>query len=127
MPAAIPRAAGRNRKCHERWLVAFKIRETVSPELPRAPSLELSVLPSGGGQNFRWRELCRYVVAAGRVTRALCCNGADRDRTGDLCSAIAALSQLSYSPAVSRRCGGSPEADRRTMEKAPRFHGAAPD
>ena len=25
-------------------------------------------------------------------------NGADRDRTGDLCSAIAALSQLSYSP-----------------------------
>ena len=24
--------------------------------------------------------------------------GADRDRTGDLCSAIAALSQLSYSP-----------------------------
>jgi hypothetical protein len=26
--------------------------------------------------------------------------GADRDRTGDLCSAIAALSQLSYSPVV---------------------------
>ena len=25
-------------------------------------------------------------------------SGADRDRTGDLCSAIAALSQLSYSP-----------------------------
>ena len=29
-------------------------------------------------------------------------DGADRDRTGDLCSAIAALSQLSYSPVPSK-------------------------
>ena len=36
----------------------------------------------------------RY-VAAGMLLY-----GADRDRTGDLCSAIAALSQLSYSPAL---------------------------
>jgi hypothetical protein len=33
-------------------LMAFKLRATVSPELPRAPSLELCVLPNSGGQNF---------------------------------------------------------------------------
>ena len=45
-------------------------------------------------------------------------HGADRDRTGDLCSAIAALSQLSYSPAY--ECAARGPARRRTMEKAPR-------
>jgi hypothetical protein len=55
------------------------------PIVPRTPSLELYVLPSGGGQLsiFQLRTF----------------NGAEGDRTPDLCSAIAALSQLSYSPA----------------------------
>src|SRR6476646_11593754 len=62
----------------------------VHRNLPRAPSLELSVLPNGGGQNT-W-------LARVRPTRFI--SGAEGDRTPDLCSAIAALSQLSYSPAV---------------------------
>ncbi len=36
-------------------------------------------------------------------------SGADRDRTGDLCSAIAALSQLSYSPDIVWRSIGVEE------------------
>ena len=48
---------------------------------PRAPSLELYVLPNGGGH-----------------IDCLNASGAEGDRTPDLCSAIAALSQLSYSP-----------------------------
>ena len=54
------------------------------PIVPRAPSLELYVLPSGGGQLINFQKN----------------NGAEGDRTPDLCSAIAALSQLSYSPAI---------------------------
>lgn len=49
--------------------------------------------------------------------------GADRDRTGDLCSAIAALSQLSYSPAFLMNTGLAPES---TMEKAPPQAGPLP-
>ncbi len=59
------------------------------PIVPRTPSLELYVLPSGGGQPFNFQ--------------AAKSSGAEGDRTPDLCSAIAALSQLSYSPAKSRR------------------------
>src|SRR3982751_4171372 len=55
--------------------------------VPRAPSLELYVLPSGGGQLSNFQKN----------------SGAEGDRTPDLCSAIAALSQLSYSPARTRR------------------------
>ena len=55
--------------------------------VPRAPSLELYVLPSGGGHLSKFQKS----------------SGAEGDRTPDLCSAIAALSQLSYSPAQTRR------------------------
>ena len=55
--------------------------------MPRTPSLELYVLPSGGGQLMKFQKS----------------SGAEGDRTPDLCSAIAALSQLSYSPARTRR------------------------
>ena len=48
---------------------------------PRTLSLELSVLPNSGGH-----LLCQSH------------NGAEGNRTPDLCSAIAALYQLSYSP-----------------------------
>ena len=48
---------------------------------PRTLSLELSVLPSSGGH-----LLCQSHY------------GAEGNRTPDLCSAIAALYQLSYSP-----------------------------
>src|SRR5215216_2173459 len=58
--------------------------------MPRAPSLELYVLPNGGGQSL---QLARSVP-----TRFVRVDGAEGDRTPDLCSAIAALSQLSYSP-----------------------------
>ena len=71
--------------------------------VPRAPSLELYVLPSGGGQ--------------------FCCrqpNGAEWDRTPDLCSAIAALSQLSYSPAP-----GSTGRLEVCLARRPRHSGAA--
>ena len=50
---------------------------------PRALSLELSVLPNSGGQ---YLLLCQPH------------HGAEGNRTPDLCSAIAALYQLSYSP-----------------------------
>ena len=47
-----------------------------------------------------------YRTAAGKKPlanqRKLLINGAEGDRTPDLCSAIAALSQLSYSPAHAR-------------------------
>ena len=55
--------------------------------VPRTPSLELYVLPIGGGQLIKFQKS----------------SGAEGDRTSDLCSAIAALSQLSYSPARTRR------------------------
>src|SRR5579871_559947 len=45
---------------------------------------------------FKLRTTSNYVPPAAGVSSSH--HGADRDRTGDLCSAIAALSQLSYSP-----------------------------
>ena len=58
--------------------------------LPRTPSLELSVLPNGGGQ---LPGLARNMPTDYDI------DGAEGDRTPDLCIANAALSQLSYSPA----------------------------
>ena len=60
------------------------------PVLPRTPSLELSVLPNGGGQI---PGLARSMPTDYDI------DGAEGDRTPDLCIANAALSQLSYSPA----------------------------
>ncbi len=57
--------------------------------LPRTPSLELSVLPNGGGQI---PGLARSMPTDYDI------DGAEGDRTPDLCIANAALSQLSYSP-----------------------------
>jgi hypothetical protein len=106
---------------------------------PRSPSLELSVLPNGGGQNpsrcgctpSHWNSASyrggrNHVVnwlhreLAGLVPAY----GAEGNRTPDLCSAIAALSQLSYSPSL--EC--APRADSRTAlapnERAPHRAGA---
>ena len=53
-------------------------------------------------------------------------NGAEGDRTPDLCSAIAALSQLSYSPALARACGEQVSASSTSQtETAPQPCGAA--
>ena len=60
------------------------------PVLPRTPSLELSVLPNGGGQ---------IPGLARSMPTVYDMDGAEGDRTPDLCIANAALSQLSYSPA----------------------------
>jgi hypothetical protein len=60
------------------------------PVLPRTPSLELSVLPNGGGQIPGLAKIGPTVYDI---------DGAEGDRTPDLCIANAALSQLSYSPA----------------------------
>ena len=59
------------------------------PIVPRAPSLELSVLPNGGGQ---------IPGLASCVPTDYDIDGAEGDRTPDLCIANAALSQLSYRP-----------------------------
>ena len=77
------------------------------PIVPRTPSLELYVLPSGGGQLINFQKS----------------SGAEGDRTPDLCSAIAALSQLSYSPARTRRTvlePGRADPSHRIKAKAPR-------
>ena len=74
--------------------MAFRIREAISEDLPRALSLELSVLPNGGGQ-------IPGLAKNGPIVYDI--DGAEGDRTPDLCSAIAALSQLSYSPRGSSR------------------------
>ena len=76
--------------------------------MPRTPSLELSVLPSGVGQSTQ-RVYCHdlstdetllLVRDTHKFTfRAISPHGAEGDRTPDLCLAKAALSQLSYSPA----------------------------
>src|SRR5256885_5078404 len=81
------------------------------PIVPRTPSLELYVLPSGGGQLIKFQKS----------------DGAEGDRTPDLCSAIAALSQLSYSPARTRRTVLEPiELIRRTgPSKSPADLGGA--
>ena len=52
---------------------------------------------------LRWRDWKRsaisYRLSVNRFTNGVCfSHGAEGDRTPDLCSAIAALSQLSYSP-----------------------------
>src|SRR6185312_16042743 len=63
-----------------------------------------------------------------RGSTALNCHGAEGDRTPDLCSAIAALSQLSYSPRGLPRGGklvperGSVNASRR-QRRRPRQRG----
>ena len=62
--------------------------------LPRTPSLELSVLPNGGGQ-------IPGLAKIGPIVYDI--DGAEGDRTPDLCIANAALSQLSYSPALIAR------------------------
>ena len=77
------------------------------PIVPRTPSLELYVLPIGGGQLINFRKS----------------SGAEGDRTPDLCSAIAALSQLSYSPARTRQTvlePGRADPSHRIKAKAPR-------
>ena len=71
--------------------------------VPRAPSLELYVLPNGGGQ-----LLFRLLITPIRHKMRISLHGAEGDRTPDLCSAIAALSQLSYSPATMRDRHNSP-------------------
>src|SRR6266487_4003118 len=119
-------AGARNRKCHERypWHSRFgrqSRRSCLARRHWNSPSYRAAAGKTSFGEN------CAGTLSQrGALLSSLCCNGADRDRTGDLCSAIAALSQLSYSPA-SVECAAAAEADRRTMEKAPRFHGAAPD
>ena len=65
------------------------------PVLPRTPSLELSVLPNGGGQ---------IPGLARSMPTVFDKDGAEGDRTPDLCIANAALSQLSYSPAPTSDC-----------------------
>ncbi len=82
--------------------------------MPRAPSLELCVLPSGGGQpiqsglteSLHWnstsyRKRPATESSVGATTNSGCMpeNGAEGARTPDLLGAIQALSQLSYSPA----------------------------
>ena len=82
------------------------------PIVPRTPSLELYVLPSGGGQLINFPKI----------------HGAEGDRTPDLCSAIAALSQLSYSPATNATdCPRTVRADpsHRIKQKPRRLGGAA--
>ena len=83
--------------------------------------MELYVLPSSGGHHSEGEKYAEPIVRRSAVLR----HGADRDRTGDLCSAIAALSQLSYSPSqlfVRRR-----RVVVRRTRKRPRQRGAAPD
>ncbi len=86
--------------------------------LPRTPSLELSVLPNGGGQI---PGLARSMPSDYDI------DGAEGDRTPDLCIANAALSQLSYSPAPALVCDSSyPIAPSRCRTAtAPRPSGAA--
>ena len=74
------------------------------PVLPRTPSLELSVLPNGGGQ---------IPGLARSMPTVYDMDGAEGDRTPDLCIANAALSQLSYSPA--------PASDRETFRFVAHF------
>ena len=79
--------AGYNPLMHEtpRTLGFAACGPSVIPQVPRTSALELSVLPRDGGQTCA--EQSNFHVS-----------GAEGDRTPDLCSAIAALSQLSYSP-----------------------------
>ena len=80
------------------------------PNVPRAPSLELSVLPNGGGQQSGLARPAPIVCLE---------HGAEGDRTPDLCIANAALSQLSYSPQLVSRVQSSTTQGDQT-EKAPR-------
>ena len=80
-------------------------------KLPRAPSLELSVLPNGGGLVLCTLDDagCSTVTPVPDSSRTgsrsvtqkpekVPADGAEGARTPDLCNANAALSQLSYSP-----------------------------
>ena len=82
--------------------------------MPRAPSLELYVLPSGGGQtlqrglteslhwnstSYRKRPATEVECRRNQLFQVACQGGAEGSRTPDLLGAIQALSQLSYSPA----------------------------
>src|SRR5256885_11851323 len=86
--------------------------------MPRTPSLELSVLRNGGGQ---------LPVLATSMPISYDIDGAEGDRTPDLCSAIAALSQLSYSPAsaLARGVLALSAQSRCQTAKAPQPCGAA--
>ena len=107
------RCTGGNEKApasRARW------REVRSAKVPHALPLELSVLPDSGGQAFagdpdnlsHWNSpsyrlksrtnfAILFSIFGPRSTGAEA-DGAEGSRTPDLCSAIAALSQLSYSP-----------------------------
>ena len=84
----------------ERWRAIEPIAERVSPS-----SLELYVLPIEGAR--------RRTLASGEYWQPAC-HGAEGNRTPDLCSAIAALYQLSYSPATMRPGCDKGVASRRT-------------
>ncbi len=82
--------------------------------LPRTLSLELYVLPTSGG------------LQPGETTAHSILYGAEGDRTPDLCSAIAALSQLSYSPRNLERAtkvptGRTPAENVRPRERGRRW------
>ena len=76
--------------------------------MPRAPSLELSVLPNGGGPVSMYtgrlvgfqRHCPVFLRHTGPPGEGV--HGAEGARTPDLCNANAALSQLSYSPLPDR-------------------------
>src|SRR5687768_18393577 len=85
-----PKTHKRRRPVRPRRLSSKRL---IRRDLPRSPSLELSVLPNGGGQYSPCESYARLATHV---------YGAEGDRTPDLCSAIAALSQLSYSPARRR-------------------------
>ena len=87
------------------------------PNVPRAPSLELSVLPNGGGQQSG-------LAKAMPIDQQF--HGAEGDRTPDLAVANGALSQLSYSPGMARRIGPTaPETSGCQIQTAPLLCGAA--
>ena len=73
--------------------------------------------------------LMARIVPASTIGRPPASHGAEGDRTPDLCSAIAALSQLSYSPSLLRRStsfAAEKTSDCRPRNKtAPRVRGAA--
>src|SRR5205085_1438369 len=107
--AVVTDGAGKGAKLATKWTYNGKTVKEDSQTI--TPSLELYVLPSGDGQLIKFQKS----------------DGAEGDRTPDLCSAIAALSQLSYSPARTRRTVLEPiELIRRTgPSKSPADLGGA--
>ena len=80
----------------------------LGPDVPCAPPLELYVLPDGG-------RLYRENLY-----------GAEGSRTPGLCSAIAALSQLSYSPESGARHPSIRSGRTPALTTRPRSRGAGP-